>query len=264
MQDLRRIAERRAARPKNKPVGSSFETEHQRAKKAVVKQIEELSGNGILSRAGYSFFSEISLSGLIARNGYPYYNAVANILRQENGGDLTYFIEYYLVLLEEAVRERRRRKEIEVEGTIEAETELARTVITTQAPQLTEDPDWPPEPGGGSADTVGDRLAADGFEVVEAEEEKDPTAVWNDGTSWAGEARLRSELEAMVKEGNSVSRGRPADRPSLVTRLAESLLICLDIVQEIVDISPDLSDRYHITLKGDYPHGKQFNYQRNS
>ena len=47
MQDLRRIAERRAARPKNKPVGSSFETEHQRAKKAVVKQIEELSGNGI-------------------------------------------------------------------------------------------------------------------------------------------------------------------------------------------------------------------------
>ena len=47
MQDLRRIAERRAARPKNKPVGSSFESEHQRAKKAVVKQIEELSGSGI-------------------------------------------------------------------------------------------------------------------------------------------------------------------------------------------------------------------------
>ena len=183
----------------------------------------------ILSRAGYSFFSEISLSGLIARNGYPYYNAVANILRQENGGDLTYFIEYYLVLLEEAVRERRRRKNAEIEESIVAETELARTVITTQAPQLTEDPDWPPEPGGGSADTVGDRLAADGFEVVEAEEEKDTTAVWNDGTSWAGEARLRSELEAMVKEGNSVSRGRPADRPSLVTRLAESLLICLDM-----------------------------------
>ena len=47
MQDLRRIAERRASRPKSKPVGSSFETEHQRAKKAVVKQIEELSGSDI-------------------------------------------------------------------------------------------------------------------------------------------------------------------------------------------------------------------------
>ena len=47
MQDLRRIAERRASRPKNNPVGSSFETEHQRAKKAVVKQIEELSGSDI-------------------------------------------------------------------------------------------------------------------------------------------------------------------------------------------------------------------------
>ena len=47
MQDLRRIAARRASRPKSKPVGSSFETEHQRAKKAVVKQIEELSGSDI-------------------------------------------------------------------------------------------------------------------------------------------------------------------------------------------------------------------------
>ena len=47
MQDLRKIAADRAAKPKGKPVGASFETEHQRAKKALVKQIEALDGNNI-------------------------------------------------------------------------------------------------------------------------------------------------------------------------------------------------------------------------
>lgn len=47
MQDLRKIAAERAARPKDKAIGSSFETEHQRAKKALVKQIEALDGNNI-------------------------------------------------------------------------------------------------------------------------------------------------------------------------------------------------------------------------
>ena len=179
----------------------------------------------ILNRAGYSFFGEISLSGLIARNGYPYYNAVANILRQENGGDLTYFIEYYLVLLEEAVQERRRRRNTEIEENIEAEAELARTVITTRAPtpQITtqaDDSDWPPEPGGGSVDTVGDSLAADGFEVVEAEEENGPTAAWNRELSWAGEARVRFELDEILQE-KTFGPG--------FKQLAEMLIRCLEM-----------------------------------
>ena len=47
MQDLRKIAARRAAREKNRPIGASIETEHQRAKKALVKQIEALDGSNI-------------------------------------------------------------------------------------------------------------------------------------------------------------------------------------------------------------------------
>lgn len=47
MQDLQKIAAERAARPKERPVGASFETEHQRAKKALVKQIEALDGRNI-------------------------------------------------------------------------------------------------------------------------------------------------------------------------------------------------------------------------
>ena len=47
MQDLRKIAAERAAKPKDRPIGSSFMTEHQRAKKALVKQIEALDGSNI-------------------------------------------------------------------------------------------------------------------------------------------------------------------------------------------------------------------------
>ena len=47
MQDLRKIAAERAARPKENPVGTSFVTEHKRAKKALVKQIEALDGSNI-------------------------------------------------------------------------------------------------------------------------------------------------------------------------------------------------------------------------
>ena len=34
---------------------------------------------------------------MIARRSYAYYEAAANILREENEGDMTYFLEYYLV-----------------------------------------------------------------------------------------------------------------------------------------------------------------------
>jgi len=47
VQDLKKIAAERAARPKANPVGTSFVTEHQRAKKALVKQIEALDGSNI-------------------------------------------------------------------------------------------------------------------------------------------------------------------------------------------------------------------------
>ena len=47
MNDVRKIAEERAAKPKGDPVDRSFETERQRAKKALVKQIDALDGSNI-------------------------------------------------------------------------------------------------------------------------------------------------------------------------------------------------------------------------
>ena len=80
----------------------------------------------ILLRSGYHFFSDVSLSSLIARKSYAYFNAMANILLPENSGDMTYFIEYFLCLLAEAVGGRHLRLEAGDPGAIQAEQELAR------------------------------------------------------------------------------------------------------------------------------------------
>ncbi len=90
----------------------------------------------ILLRAGYTFFSEVSLSALIARKSYGYYEAMANILREENGGDLTYFLEYFLELLSRAVDERRLRLNRKEEQARQAEQDLARTTLAPAAQAL--------------------------------------------------------------------------------------------------------------------------------
>lgn len=89
------------------------------------ERLARLLSNVILIRAGYSFFGEISISSVLARTSYEYFRAIANILRIENGADLTYFLEYYLVALSSAVNDMRTRREHKAETVIEAEQKLA-------------------------------------------------------------------------------------------------------------------------------------------
>lgn len=84
----------------------------------------------ILVRAGYSFFSNVSLSSIIARNSYDYFQAVANIIRTENSGDLTYFLDYYIRILSSAVDELRKRRKIKNEDLYKAEHELAQVPLS--------------------------------------------------------------------------------------------------------------------------------------
>jgi len=84
----------------------------------------------ILVRAGYTFFGEISLSALIARKGYGYFEAMDNIMREENGGDLTYFLEYFMELLSRAIDERRLRMNMREEQTLAAEMEMAKAPLS--------------------------------------------------------------------------------------------------------------------------------------
>lgn len=47
MDDVRRTAEKRAKRPKTAPVGASFESERQRSKNALVKQLDSMDGRNV-------------------------------------------------------------------------------------------------------------------------------------------------------------------------------------------------------------------------
>lgn len=114
----------------------------------------------ILLRAGYTFFSDVSLSALIARKGYAYYGAMVNILREENGGDLTYFIEYYLELLARAVDERKLRAQRREEQARQAEMELARTVLTAPVSVIPAAAD-PPQPAAQAAEPPADLAPAE-------------------------------------------------------------------------------------------------------
>ena len=98
----------------------------------------------ILLRADYAFFSDVSLSALIARKSYGYYEAMANILREENGGDLTYFLEYFLELLSRAVDERRLRMTQREEQARQAEQELAKTPLASAPSPPVPSPDGSP------------------------------------------------------------------------------------------------------------------------
>ena len=147
------------------------------------ERLARLLSTLILHRAGYTFFGEVSLSAMIARDGYPYFDAVASILRAENEADLTYFIEYYLVLLARAVEERRRKKEQADRENIEAETALAMTPLVA----VRNEPQSEPE----AAVDVTESLAADGFVSFMDM----GTARASDEIPWAGEKHVRRMLE---------------------------------------------------------------------
>jgi hypothetical protein len=80
------------------------------------ERLSRMISSAVLLRSGYDFFRDISISSLIARENFRYYKAMCEILRPENGSDLTYFIEYYLDLLAralEAKKDRDKRREDE-------------------------------------------------------------------------------------------------------------------------------------------------------
>ena len=47
MNDIRKIASERAAKTRTAPLGTSFESERQRAKSALVRQLDSLDGKNI-------------------------------------------------------------------------------------------------------------------------------------------------------------------------------------------------------------------------
>ena len=54
MDDVRKVAEERAKRPQTTPVGASFESERQRSKNALVKQLDSMDGRNVRKIAAAS------------------------------------------------------------------------------------------------------------------------------------------------------------------------------------------------------------------
>lgn len=155
----------------------------------------------ILLRSGYSFFSDVSLSALIARRSYAYYEAAANILREENEGDMTYFIEYYLELLSRAVDERRLRIQNAENELRQAEIEMARTTLSP--------PSHTGPPGSMTAAqetevTCGENRFPDGFYTVSPNE---PEQSFDDGNGFEiSLARIKDRLYEMIGGKGEVSK----------------------------------------------------------
>lgn len=79
----------------------------------------------ILLRSGYDFFRNVSLSALIAKESFRYYKAMQDIIRSDNSGDLTYFMEYYLDLLARAIDAKAEQEQRRQRETLEAERKAA-------------------------------------------------------------------------------------------------------------------------------------------
>lgn len=88
----------------------------------------------VLMRSGYEFFRDISISGMIARESYRYYKSMCEILREENDGDLTYFIEYFLDMLSRALDTKRQADLRREQESIEAERNMATQPLRPPTP----------------------------------------------------------------------------------------------------------------------------------
>ena len=157
----------------------------------------------ILIRAGYTFFGEVSLSSLIARKSYAYYEAVANILREENGGDLTYFIEYFLDLLSRAVDERKLKAQREEESLRESESELARIPLIPPGEPQHEAVEHPEESAVTNEPTDTQQIEITDIETLYTPEvpiDYTPTQIIDDEV---GSLRLRDELLTLAENSSS-------------------------------------------------------------
>ena len=90
------------------------------------ERLARMLSAAVLMRCGYDFFCDISISSVLASENYLYYKRMREILRQENGSDLTYFMEYYIELLVRSVDARKERLHRREQDALIAEMVMAR------------------------------------------------------------------------------------------------------------------------------------------
>ena len=102
------------------------------------ERLGRLISNAILLRYGYDFFLDISISAYIARESYRYFKAMREIIRSDNDGDLTYFVEYYLELLVRALDGTRMEEAERLQSQLESERKMALQPLKQPTVQYTQ------------------------------------------------------------------------------------------------------------------------------
>ena len=184
-------------------------------------RLGRILSNMILLRSGYSVFGEVSLSALIARRNYAYYEATANILREENGGDLTYFVEYYIELLSRALDERRLRRQRQEEQALQAEAEMARIPLAPDSPS-------PLLPDGGAPPVT---FLTDGNRIMDGMQ---PVSVSDTGPDG--------------KEPREILMQYAANPASVIGQVSVILLRKLDAGQNVFNMA-DITEELNVTTR---------------
>lgn len=230
------------------------------------ERLGRILSNMILLRSGYTFFSEISLSALIARKSYGYFGAIENILREENSGDLTYFIEYFMELLSRAIDERALRKRTREDENRQSEIALAHMALT---PTHSDMPTKFPLPIEKSLSTPARELVSDhsnnhnkaqNTNVLNKESEQLPATHSNNDTAISPS---NSPIELLSKYAESREKVMGKFSIFLLSMINENKFnFCISEVSERLQLDPRQLSRSIRYLKDDgiiYLEGKRNN-----
>lgn len=184
------------------------------------ERLGRLISNAVLLRYGYDFFLDISISSYIARESFRYFKAMREIIRSENDGDLTYFVEYLLELLVRALDGAKMEAAERAQSQLEAERKMALQPLKQPTVQFTQ----PASPHPYSAEAVARAIEAEPDEQeVEEQPAPDPPdipdgdASFRASQSQAGSTQADHEDAApsAAEQENQAAPGRKAVKTPL-------------------------------------------------
>lgn len=146
------------------------------------ERLGRLISNAVLLCYGYDFFLDISISAFIARESYRYFKAMREIIRSDNDGDLTYFVEYYLELLVRALDGTRMEEAERLQSQLESERKMALQPLKQPTVQYTQPHNYSAEAVARVIDNAeSSQEAEEGADVPSGERSPERTHTANDG-----------------------------------------------------------------------------------
>ena len=193
------------------------------------ERLSRMISSAVLLRGGYDFFRDISLSGIIARENYRYYKSMQEILRTENGGDLTYFIEYFLDLLIRALEEKKRREE-----RINRE-QLAQERVMAMQPLSHSDQNAPGTTEPKENPAIDDRISSLSDVFPDPATESIPGSEMNPKS---GDVQEMQIAQNGTGKAESFPDDHPTDHDVLSGETEDDSMICLDLTQPLFPLPP--------------------------